>query len=105
MVLTVPVSLSALVSIWINVRRFSSPIPPLGLNPERYRSSNSAESEETAFSTLDSQISDTDRFKDSTPFLVRCRRCQGQVPFEPIFKRDVRPPLIYTYRWTNTLYA
>jgi len=60
----------------------------LGLDPGRYRGSNSGESEERAFSTLDSQISDTERFKDSTPFLVRCRNCQGQVPFEPIFNRD-----------------
>jgi DNA polymerase alpha subunit A len=60
-----------------------------GLDPARYRNSVSSEAPERAFSTLDSQISDSDRFKDAMPFLVSCRHCQVQVAFAPINDREV----------------
>ena len=62
----------------------------LGLDPGRYRNSASGAAEDRSFSTLDSQLSDAERFKDATPFLVRCRHCQGQLPFVAITDRDVR---------------
>ncbi|OBZ73519.1 DNA polymerase alpha catalytic subunit [Grifola frondosa] len=58
----------------------------LGLDPNRYRSA--AESEERYFGTLDSLMSDAERFKDAEPFLVRCRSCRGQVAFAPISDRE-----------------
>ena len=64
-------------------------IPHAGLDPNRYRSAAAGESEARAFSTLDSLMSDSERFKDCDPFIVRCRSCQGQVAFAPISDRDV----------------
>ncbi|KDQ50145.1 hypothetical protein JAAARDRAFT_74363 [Jaapia argillacea MUCL 33604] len=60
----------------------------LGLDPNRYRSTGSGESEERYFSTLDSQISDSERYRDCTPFTVRCASCQGEMPFAPVNDRD-----------------
>lgn len=60
----------------------------LGLDPARYRSSGSG-LEEKSFAALDSQMSDTERFKDASPFLVRCRHCQGEVSFVPLNDREV----------------
>ncbi|KAL6306263.1 DNA polymerase alpha catalytic subunit [Sparassis latifolia] len=58
----------------------------LGLDASRYRSP--AEAEERAFGTLDSLMSDAERFKDTDPFVVRCRSCQGEVAFAPISDRE-----------------
>ncbi|KAJ6624905.1 DNA polymerase alpha catalytic subunit [Mycena sp. CBHHK59/15] len=60
----------------------------LGLDPARYRAAASSASDEPTFSSLDSQISDSERFKDAAPFIVRCRHCQGVLPFAPINDRD-----------------
>ncbi|KAI0692497.1 hypothetical protein BC835DRAFT_1407020 [Cytidiella melzeri] len=60
----------------------------LGLDPSRYRSATAAESEARAFHSLDSLVSDAERYKDCEPFLVRCRSCKGQVAFAPIADRD-----------------
>ncbi|KAJ7282017.1 DNA polymerase family B-domain-containing protein [Mycena rebaudengoi] len=60
----------------------------LGLDPARYRVSASGSSDEPTFSSLDSQISDSERFKDAAPFIVRCRHCHKQQPFTPINDRD-----------------
>ncbi|KAH9933419.1 ribonuclease H-like domain-containing protein [Fomitopsis serialis] len=59
----------------------------LGLDASRYRTSTT-ESEERQFSTLDSLMSDAERYKDAEPFVVRCRSCQGHVAFEPISDRE-----------------
>ncbi|KIK93692.1 hypothetical protein PAXRUDRAFT_12489 [Paxillus rubicundulus Ve08.2h10] len=59
----------------------------LGLDPSRYRASGGTEAGST-FSTLDSQVSDAERFCNSEPFLVRCRGCQGQMSFSPIWERE-----------------
>ncbi|KAF7983750.1 hypothetical protein HWV62_19727 [Athelia sp. TMB] len=58
----------------------------LGLDPARFRSNSSGELEARAFETLDSQMTDAQRFKDAAPFTVRCRKCKGEVDFEPIYK-------------------
>ncbi|EIW79037.1 hypothetical protein CONPUDRAFT_126817 [Coniophora puteana RWD-64-598 SS2] len=64
----------------------------LGLDPSRFRSSSAGEAT-TSFATLDSQITDAERFRDANPFLVRCRGCQGQLAFSPLWEDDacVRP--------------
>ena len=59
-----------------------------GLDPGRYRVSGGVEAG-SALTTLDSQVSDAERFKNSEPFLVRCRGCQGQMSFSPIWEREV----------------
>ncbi|KAK2465466.1 hypothetical protein APHAL10511_002358 [Amanita phalloides] len=56
----------------------------LGLDPQRYRNSTSAGSNELIFATFDSQISDAERFKDAAPLILRCRSCQGELGFAPI---------------------
>lgn len=61
----------------------------VGLDASRYRTS-AGESEERYFSTLDSLMSDAERFKDASPFVVRCRSCKGEIAFEPISDRSVR---------------
>ncbi|KAF9006961.1 hypothetical protein BDQ17DRAFT_1351161 [Cyathus striatus] len=64
----------------------------LGLDPMRFRSSAASNSEERAFASLDSQMSDTERFKDAVPFFVRCRHCRGQMSFAPLHEAD--PPIL-----------
>ncbi|KAI0947004.1 hypothetical protein AcV7_009558 [Taiwanofungus camphoratus] len=59
----------------------------LGLDASRFRGTG-GESDERYFGTLDSMMSDAERYKDVDPFVVRCRSCQGQVAFEPISDRD-----------------
>lgn len=68
---------------------FSYPTYCTGLDPGRYRSSNPGETEGRGFVTLDSQISDTERFKECAPFRIRCRNCKGESLFEPISDRAV----------------
>ena len=51
----------------------------LGLDPTRFRTSSGPD--EHTFSALDAQISDAEKFRDATPFRVRCRHCQGQLAF------------------------
>ncbi|KAL4066177.1 hypothetical protein J3A83DRAFT_4433487 [Scleroderma citrinum] len=58
----------------------------LGLDPGRYRVSGGGEG--PAFATLDSQISDAERFKDCQPFFIRCRGCKGEGEFRPIWERE-----------------
>ncbi|KAJ7132213.1 hypothetical protein C8R44DRAFT_773372 [Mycena epipterygia] len=60
----------------------------LGLDPARYRTSTASSADEPTFSSLDSQMSDSERFKDASAFIVRCRRCQGQLAFAPIHDRE-----------------
>lgn len=47
----------------------------LGLDPGRYRHSASGDGEEKYIGTLDSQLSDEQRYKDCDPLLIRCRSC------------------------------
>ncbi|KXN86712.1 DNA polymerase alpha catalytic subunit [Leucoagaricus sp. SymC.cos] len=60
----------------------------LGLDPLRFRSTTSGGSDERAFIPLDSLLSDQERFKDATPFLLHCRSCKGQLSFSPINDRE-----------------
>lgn len=60
-----------------------------GLDPARYHGSAGG-TEERSFASLDSQMLDTERFKDTSPFLVRCRHCQGELSFAPLNDREVR---------------
>ncbi|KAI0676013.1 hypothetical protein C8Q78DRAFT_963901 [Trametes maxima] len=55
----------------------------LGLDPNRYRTTVGGEAEERYFGSLDSLMSDTERFKDADPFIVRCRSCRSDVTFVP----------------------
>ncbi|KAG6887799.1 hypothetical protein C0995_012659 [Termitomyces sp. Mi166 len=59
----------------------------LGLDPAKYRASMGGV-DDRAFFSLDSQMSDAERFKDCQPFLVRCRHCKGELPFAPLHDRD-----------------
>ncbi|KAJ7574363.1 hypothetical protein C8J56DRAFT_839134 [Mycena floridula] len=60
----------------------------LGLDPSRYKSSSSGSSDELSFSALDSQLSDTERYKDATPFFISCRHCKAQFAFSPLSDRE-----------------
>ncbi|KAG2147493.1 hypothetical protein DEU56DRAFT_899384 [Suillus clintonianus] len=59
----------------------------LGLDPGRYRISGSTQAG-SELTTLDSLVSDAERFRDVAPFLVRCRGCAGQMAFTPVYDRD-----------------
>lgn len=63
-----------------------------GLDPNRYRTSAGGDAEERYFGTLDSLMSDAERFQDTDPFVVRCRSCKNDVTFAPISDREVRVP-------------
>ncbi|KAF9266691.1 DNA polymerase alpha catalytic subunit [Marasmius fiardii PR-910] len=61
----------------------------LGLDPTRYRvTTSSASAEDTGFASLDSQLSDAQRYKDTELFLVRCRNCKGQWAYAPLNDRE-----------------
>ncbi|KAI0255725.1 DNA polymerase alpha catalytic subunit [Lactifluus subvellereus] len=59
----------------------------LGLDPGRYRSTTTNETEEGRFSTLESQLPESERYKDAVPFVVRCRACECCVAFAPVANR------------------
>ncbi|KAG5716236.1 DNA polymerase alpha catalytic subunit [Termitomyces sp. T112] len=59
----------------------------LGLDPAKFRTSMGGV-DDRAFSSLDSQMSDAERFKDCEPFVVRCRHCKGELSFAPLHDRD-----------------
>ena len=61
-----------------------------GLDPGRYRSATVTEFEERRFSALESQLPDSERYKDAAPFVVRCRACECNVGFAPVSNRAVR---------------
>lgn len=48
----------------------------------RYRTS--VVSEEKAFTGLDSQLSDAERFRETAPLIIRCRGCEGKLSFLPL---------------------
>lgn len=66
----------------------------LGLDPNRYRSAAGGEAEERYFGTLDSLMSDAERFKDADPLLIRCRSCKNDVTFAPLADREVNLPAL-----------
>jgi DNA polymerase alpha subunit A len=63
----------------------------LGLDPSKYKSTAASGPDERAFATLDSQISDEERFKNADHFTVKCRHCGSKSEFTPISDREVRP--------------
>ena len=65
----------------------------IGLDPNRYRSTTTTGSDDRAFGSLDSLMSDKERYKDADRFVVRCRSCQGQIEFAPVSDRAVSAPL------------
>lgn len=74
-----------------------------GLDPGRYKSTTIAEADERRFSALDSQLPDSERYKDATPFVVRCRACECSVGFVPVANRAVRTvPTLNQCSWILT---
>jgi hypothetical protein len=61
-----------------------------GLDPGRYRSTTITEAEEHRFSALDSQLPDSERYKDAASFVVRCHACECSVGFAPVANMAVR---------------
>lgn len=61
----------------------------LGLDPNRYKNTAIGEPEQRHFCTFDSLMSDEERYKDATPFNIRCRSCEGTVEFAPVTDRTV----------------
>ncbi|KAF2761319.1 DNA polymeras-like protein alpha catalytic subunit [Pseudovirgaria hyperparasitica] len=57
----------------------------LGLDTSKYRISpvggNSTQSEEFSIHPLESQIPDSERFKECSPIILRCRHCTSSAPF------------------------
>ena len=68
-----------------------------GLDPGRYRSTTVTDAEERRFSALDSQLPESERYKDAAPFVVRCRACDCSVGFAPVANRAVRLSLRLFY--------
>ena len=58
-----------------------------GLDAVNYKSS--FDTPEREFKTLQSQISDAQRFADAIPFNVRCRACGSSTAFEPLGAKSV----------------
>lgn len=55
----------------------------------RFKSS-SLDVPEREFKTLQSQISDAQRFADAEPFLIRCRTCGTESAFDGVSDNQVR---------------
>lgn len=56
--------------------------------------STSLDVPEREFKTLQSQISDAQRFADAEPFRIRCRTCGTINPFDGILENKVCPVLL-----------
>lgn len=63
---------------------------PAGLDALRFKSS-SLDVPEREFKTLQSQISDAQRFADCEPLRIRCRSCSTESAFDGIADNKVRP--------------
>ena len=61
----------------------------LGLDPGRFRSYVGNDTNERVFGTLESQMPDSIRFKDCEPLTIRCRHCDGRMPFTHVSERAV----------------
>ncbi|KAJ1666489.1 DNA-directed DNA polymerase alpha catalytic subunit pol1 [Coemansia sp. RSA 1646] len=62
----------------------------LGLDPSKFRTasmSSSGLADSDALRTLDSQISDTERFKHARPFVATCQACKNQFQVDGIARR------------------
>lgn len=71
----------------------------LGLDPARFKTytSTTALDNDRDFHTLDSQIPDSERFKDAIPLKLRCRYCHEVADF-----RGVQNDTVQTFRPTPT---
>lgn len=74
-----------------------------GLDPGRYRTSVAGEAGERYFGTLDSQMPDSERFKDVDLFVVKCRHCNENMPFAPIGDREVISNSGFSFCWEQVL--
>jgi hypothetical protein len=61
-----------------------------GLDPERYATKAAGGDVEREFTTLGSQISDKERFADSTPLELRCMHCEHTTLFGGLLNDTVR---------------
>ncbi|KAG8930695.1 DNA-directed DNA polymerase alpha catalytic subunit pol1 [Tulasnella sp. 418] len=56
----------------------------LGMDPSKFQTYNSSNSQEVEFTTLESLIPDKERFKDVDLFLVKCKKCEGTYEFTAV---------------------
>lgn len=61
-----------------------------GLDVSRYRST-AAEVPEREFKTLQSQISDAERFAQAEPLRILCQTCHAEAIFDGLAQNAVRP--------------
>lgn len=71
----------------LSIYRSLTKVCSAGLDAVNYKSSLDAPERE--FKTLQSQISDAQRFADAIPFNVRCRACGSSTAFEPLGAKSV----------------
>ena len=62
----------------------------LGLDPLRYQTTTHVEEQEKDFNTLESLIPDKQRFKDTDPFVMMCKKCEGSFEFAAVGSVEVR---------------
>jgi len=60
----------------------------LGLNPGEYAKITSATQQDRSLGILDSLVPDAERFRNSTPFRVRCHACSTDTPFLRLTEAD-----------------
>lgn len=65
-----------------------TPIARTGLDAQRFKSI-SLDVPEREFKTLQSQISDEQRFADAEPFRIRCKACGAESAFDGISDNKV----------------
>ena len=62
----------------------------IGLDSSRYQTITAGAGEvEREFHTLESQISDADRFKDAEPFSIHCRQCHTETTYRGLVSDSV----------------
>lgn len=76
----------------------------LGLDASRFRAHMAGEAEENSFTTFESQMPDSIRFRDCDPLIIQCRKCSGKMPFTHVIsQKEVNIPIgfINLYIFSN----
>lgn len=65
-----------------------------GLNPDQFAVATVGAPKERQLGVLDSQVPDSERFRDASPYSVRCPKCAVATPFARLHDDSVRSNIL-----------
>lgn len=66
------------------------PLPYIGLNAEQYAVATTGVNKERQLGVLDSQVPDSERFRDTDPLPINCAKCSTVSLFSRLTEDEVR---------------